>query len=230
MFATLINQISTNAGQKLAFTHAGIFYVRKHFSTTLYRCPDTPVYRLNGRTAFVDECDKQRVRSGHLLFYSLCYSTSTFPMPHCLAATGRQPTKRAPLLRTIPTPFAFGILNGKSAAASQAVPPTYGKSSVLKCCALTRSSAASACVIQASASLPPCVCTPANVSIAKPATLKICTRCLSQLWNVNKASSKQYAVAYNPSSSGGVARTATLILKTSFTKHFNDYRAWKQKA
>lgn len=94
MFATLINNIPTNAMRKLAFIHAGIFYVRRHSSTTLYRCPSTPVYRLNGHTAFVGECDKQRDRLGHLLFL-LCYNTPTLPTPHCLAATERRPTKRA---------------------------------------------------------------------------------------------------------------------------------------
>lgn len=95
MFATLINHIRTNAMRKLAFIHAGIFYVRRHSSITLYRCPSTPVYRLNGHTAFVRECDKQRDRLGHLLFYTLCYSITNFPTPHCLAATERRPTKRA---------------------------------------------------------------------------------------------------------------------------------------
>lgn len=94
MFATLNNNIRTNAMRKLAFIHAGIFYVRRHSSITLYRCPSTPVYRLNGHTAFVRECVKRRDRLGHLLFL-LCYSITNFPTLHRLAATERRPTKRA---------------------------------------------------------------------------------------------------------------------------------------
>lgn len=46
---------------------AGIFYVRL-FSVIdkLYLC--TPVYVLNGHTAFLDECDEQRDRHGYFLF------------------------------------------------------------------------------------------------------------------------------------------------------------------
>ena len=52
MFAVLIINITQNAGRRLAFQCAGVFYVRIHIGTTLYRYPCTPVYRLNGRTAF----------------------------------------------------------------------------------------------------------------------------------------------------------------------------------
>ena len=93
MFATLNNNIRTNAARQLAFIHAGIFYVRRHSSITLYRCPSTPVYRLNGHTAFVRECVKRRDRLGHLLFL-LCYSITNFPTLHRLVATERRPTKR----------------------------------------------------------------------------------------------------------------------------------------
>ena len=94
MFAVLNNHIRLNAGRELAFQCAGIFYVRIH-CTTLYRCSNTPVYRLNGRTAFSRECVKQRVRFGHLFYLYLCYSITTFPILHCLAETERPPTKRA---------------------------------------------------------------------------------------------------------------------------------------
>ena len=94
MFAVLINNILTNAGRRLAFQCAGIFYVRNRFSTTLYRYPCTPVYRLNGRTAFVSECDEQRDRRGYLFYLYLCYSITHFPMLQCSAATERPPTKR----------------------------------------------------------------------------------------------------------------------------------------
>ena len=95
MFAVLNNHIRLNAGRELALQRAGIFYVRNYFSTTLYRCSNTPVYRLNGRTAFSRECVKQRVRFGHLFYLYLCYSITTFPILHCLAETERPPTKRA---------------------------------------------------------------------------------------------------------------------------------------
>ena len=106
MFAVPNNYIyiPTNAGRELAFTHAGIFYVRT-YCTTLYRYLCTPVYRLNGRTAFVGECVRQRDRHRYFLFL-LCYSTPTIPTPHCLSAAERQPTKRVPLpfaLPAIPT-------------------------------------------------------------------------------------------------------------------------------
>ena len=108
MFAVLINNILTNAGRRLAFQCAGIFYVRNRFSTTLYRYPCTPVYRLNGRTAFVSECDEQRDRRGYLFYLYLCYSITHFPMLQCSAATERPPTKRVPhphsLLPEILTP------------------------------------------------------------------------------------------------------------------------------
>lgn len=108
MFAVLNNHIRLNAGRELALQRAGIFYVRNYFSTTLYRCSNTPVYRLNGRTAFSRECVKQRVRFGHLFYLYLCYSITTFPILHCLAETERPPTKRAsdphPLLPEILTP------------------------------------------------------------------------------------------------------------------------------
>ena len=92
MFAASINNISRNAGHGLA-GFAGVFYVRT-YCTTLYRCPSTPVHRLNGHAAFLDECDRQRDRLGHFLFL-LCYTTSRFPTPDCLPATGRRPTRRA---------------------------------------------------------------------------------------------------------------------------------------
>jgi len=108
MFAVLNNNISRNAGRELALQRAGIFYVRNRFSTTLYRYPCTPVHRLNGHAAFLDECVKQRDRHGYLFYLYLCYSTSRFPTPHCLATTERPPTKRAPhphsLLPEILTP------------------------------------------------------------------------------------------------------------------------------
>ena len=126
MFATSINHISRNAGRRACIERAGVFYVRT-YCTTLYRYPCTPVYRLNGRTAFLDECDRQRDRHGYLLFL-LCYNASRFPTPHCLPATERQPTKRARTSRPspgTPTPTlpAWGW-TCTAAASATAVRPT----------------------------------------------------------------------------------------------------------
>ena len=94
MCATLnINTISVNAGQWLALM-VQAFFMPVNIVLNLYRYRCTPVYRLNGRTAFVDECVKQRDRHGYLLFL-LCVIFIHFPTLHCLAATERQPTKPA---------------------------------------------------------------------------------------------------------------------------------------
>lgn len=132
MFATSINHISRNAGRRACINRAGVFYVRT-YCTTLYRYPCTPVYWLNGRTAFLDECDRQRDRHGYLLFL-LCYNASRFPTPHCLAATERQPTKRARTSRPspgIPTPTlpAWGWTCTAAASATAARPTRTGKPS-----------------------------------------------------------------------------------------------------
>lgn len=94
MFAVLIiNNISRNAGRELALTLQA-FFMSAYIVVFRYWYLCTPVYRLNGRTAFLDECDKQRDRHGYL-FLLLCVITSSFPTLHCLAATERQPTKPA---------------------------------------------------------------------------------------------------------------------------------------
>lgn len=94
MFAVLIiNNISRNAGRGLALTLQA-FFMSAYIVVFRYWYLCTPVYRLNGRTAFLDECDKQRDRHGYL-FLLLCVITSSFPTLHCLAATERQPTKPA---------------------------------------------------------------------------------------------------------------------------------------
>ena len=131
MFAVLNNHIRLNAGRELALQRAGIFYVRNYFSTTLYRCSNTPVYRLNGRTAFSRECVKQRVRFGHLFYLYLCYSITTFPILHCLAETERPPTKRAsdphPLLPEILTPTSHAwAWTCRAATSATAARPTAG--------------------------------------------------------------------------------------------------------
>lgn len=94
MFAVLIiNNIPTNAGRGLALTLQA-FFMSAYIVVFRYWYSCTPVYRLNGRTAFVGECDKQRDRHGYLLFL-LCVIFTNFPTLHCLAATERQPTKPA---------------------------------------------------------------------------------------------------------------------------------------
>lgn len=94
MFATLnINIISVNAGQWLALM-VQAFFMPVNIVLNLYRYRCTPVYRLNGRTAFTDECVKQRDRHRYLLFL-LCVNFISIPTLHCLAAAERQPTKPA---------------------------------------------------------------------------------------------------------------------------------------
>lgn len=94
MFAVLIiNNIVSNAGRGLALILQA-FFMSAYIIVFRYWYLCTPVYRLNGRTAFETECDKQRDRHGYLLFL-LCVIFSLFPTLHCLAATERQPTKPA---------------------------------------------------------------------------------------------------------------------------------------
>ena len=95
MFAVLIINITQNAGRELAFQRAGIFNVRIHIGTTLYRYPCTPVYRLNGRTAFCGNVMSNGTGTD-TFFYLLCYTLPQIPTPQCSAATERPPTKRAP--------------------------------------------------------------------------------------------------------------------------------------
>lgn len=153
MFATSINHISRNAARQLAFIHAGIFYVRRHSSITLYRCPSTPVYRLNGHTAFLDECDRQRDRLGHLLFL-LCYNSSRIPMQDCLSATERRPTKRAQRLPSTPIPCG-STLRRAAATAARRTPPICATPSAANSSACVPTSAASACATRARCSSSP---------------------------------------------------------------------------
>lgn len=168
MFATSINHISENAARQLAFIHAGIFYVRRHSSTTLYRCPSTPVYRLNGHTAFSDECDRQRDRLGHLLFL-LCYNSSVIPTQDCLSATERRPTKRAICLLSTPTPCG-STLRRAAATAARRTPPTCAPGCAVICCKRILPCAASASRTPARFSSPPSTCRAASASAARPTT------------------------------------------------------------
>lgn len=180
MFATLNNNIRTNAMRKFAFIHAGIFYVRRHSSITLYRCPSTPVYRLNGHTAFVRECVKRRDRLGHLLFL-LCYSITNFPTLHRLAATERRPTKRAHRLLSTPTPCG-STLRRAAATAARRTQPTCATSSAANSSACVPTSAASACATRAHCSSSPSTCREASAYAALPTTCGTCAPCPSRRW------------------------------------------------
>ena len=180
MFAASINHIRTNAMRKLAFIHAGIFYVRRHSSTTLYRCPSTPVYRLNGHTAFVRGCDRQRDRLGHLLFL-LCYSITNFPTQDCLSATERRPTKRAHRLLSTPTPFG-STLRRAAATAARRTPPTCAPGCAVICCKRILPCAASASRTPARFSSPPSTCRAASASAARPTTCGTCAPWPSRRW------------------------------------------------
>ena len=83
----------TNAGRGLALTLQA-FFMSAYIVVFRYWYSCTPVYRLNGRTAFVGECVTQRDRHGYL-FLLLCVIFTNFPTLHCVAATERQPTKLA---------------------------------------------------------------------------------------------------------------------------------------
>ena len=72
MFVASNNYISRNAARRLAFIHVGIFYVRRFYCITSYRYSNTPVYPLNGDTAFLGESVRQRDRFGYLFFYTCC--------------------------------------------------------------------------------------------------------------------------------------------------------------
>ena len=94
MFAVLNNfNKRPNAGRELALTLQA-FFMSAYIVVFRYWYLCTPVYRLNGRTAFGRKCVKQRDRHGYLILL-LCVIFTTFPTLHCLAATERQPTKPA---------------------------------------------------------------------------------------------------------------------------------------
>lgn len=180
MFAASINHIRTNAARQLAFIHAGIFYVRRHSSITLYRCPSTPVYRLNGHTAFVRECDRQRDRIGHLLFL-LCYSITNFPTQACLSATERRPTKRAHRLLSTRTPCG-STLRREAATAARRTQPTCATPSAANSSACVPTSAASACATRARCSSSPSTCRAASAYVARLTTCGTCAPWPSRRW------------------------------------------------
>ena len=97
MFAVLIiNHITTDAGRELALSVQAFFMSADIVSIFIKIWHlGTPVYALNGRTAFGFECDKQRVRPGCFFYYRLCYQIKTISTAHCLAPTRRPLTTRA---------------------------------------------------------------------------------------------------------------------------------------
>ena len=109
MFAVLINIIVVNAGRELAFILQA-FFMSAYFVQFRYWYLCTPVYALNGHTAFTTECDEQRVRHRYLLFL-LCKITSRIPLSLCSAVTERLPTKRVsfPVFHSTATPCAITI-------------------------------------------------------------------------------------------------------------------------
>lgn len=164
MFAVLnIYNISTNAGRELALTLQA-FFMSAYIVVFRYWYLCTPVYRLNGRTAFVDECVKQRDRHGYLLFL-LCVIFIHFPTLHCLAATERQPTKPAHSYSTR-THFVRTMQRANADASLRLHRPcASSSSSVLQAC--IRTSAKSRYTILAFSSLPECGCMEAELSINK---------------------------------------------------------------
>ena len=96
IFAVLINNIKPNAGRELALPMQAFFMSADIVSIFIKIWHlGTPVYALNGRTAFGFECDKQRVRPGCFFYYRLCYQIKTISTAHCLAPTRRPLTTRA---------------------------------------------------------------------------------------------------------------------------------------
>ena len=179
MFAASNNHISKNAMRQLAFD-AGIFYVRRHSSITLDRCPCTPVYRLNGHTAFFDEDVRQRDRLGHLLFL-LCYKSSKFPTQDCLSATERRPTKRANRLLSTPTPCGSTPRRAAGTAVGR-TPPPCGPTSVTNFSVCVPKSGASGCATRASSSSCACALTEAAASASRPTTSRTCGDGPSKRW------------------------------------------------
>ena len=165
--------------RQLAFD-AGIFYVRRHSSINLDRCPSTPVYRLNGHTAFVCRCDRQRDRLGHLLFL-LCYNITNFPTPRCLAATERRPTKRANRLLSTPTPCGSTPRRAAGTAVGRTPPPCVPTSAAsFSVCVPT--SGASGCATRARCSSSSSGCRAASGCAAGPTTSGTCAPWPSRRW------------------------------------------------
>lgn len=164
MFAVRNNfNISRNAGRELALTLQA-FFMSAYFVVLRYWYSCTPVYRLNGRTAFLDECVTQRDRHGYL-FLLLCVISSSFPTLQCVAVTERQPAKTAHSYSTR-THFVRTMQRANADASLRLHRPCASSSlSALQAC--IRTSAKSRYTILAFSSLPECGCMEAELSINK---------------------------------------------------------------
>lgn len=164
MFAVRNNfNITPNAGRELALTLQA-FFMSAYFVVLRYWYSCTPVYRLNGRTAFGVECVTQRDRHGYL-FLLLCVIFNSFPTLQCVAATERQPAKPAHSYSTR-THFVRTMQRANADASLRLHRPCASSSlSALQAC--IRTSAKSRYTIPAFSSLPVCGCTEAELSTSK---------------------------------------------------------------
>lgn len=162
MFVASNNYISRNAARRLAFIHVGIFYVRRFYCITSYRYSNTPVYPLNGDTAFLGESVRQRDRFGYLLFYTLCYNSPVIPMQNCLSVTERRPTKRASASLSFlwtATPYVT-TPHLANAVASHPIQQLCARHSAMRCFLNIPASVESKSRIVASVSMPEYGCIP----------------------------------------------------------------------
>lgn len=160
----------TNAGRGLALTLQA-FFMSAYIVVFRYWYSCTPVYRLNGRTAFVGECVTQRDRHGYLLFL-LCVIFTNFPALQCVAATERQPTKPAHKysIRT----HCVSTTPRASVAASLLPLWNYGHSSSVCSLQLIRTSVVSRYTIPAYSSQPVSGCMAVGSSSNKPIPCRTC--------------------------------------------------------
>ena len=164
MFASRNNfNISRNAGQRLALTLQA-FFMSAYLVFIRYWYLCTPVYRLNGRTAFLDECVTQRDRHGYL-FLLLCVISSRLPMLQCVATTERQPAKTAHSSST--RTHSVRTMQRANADASLLLHPPCANSSSSALQTCIRTFAKSRCTIPAFSSLPVYGCTEAELSTSK---------------------------------------------------------------
>ena len=164
MFAVLNNfNRRPNAGRELAL-NLQAFFMSAYFVVLRYWYSCTPVYRLNGRTAFGRKCVKQRDRHGYL-FLLLCVIFTTFPTLHCLATTERQPAKTAHSSST--RTYSVRTMQRANADASLRLHRPCASSSLSALQACIRTSAKSRYTIPAFSSLPVCGCTEAELSTSK---------------------------------------------------------------
>lgn len=177
----LNNHIISDAGQ-LASKRAGIFYARKH-SSTLYRYPCTPVWNCNRTTGIRDELLSSGKGTDTFILKTvcLCLTTLNFPTPHCIAASERRPTKRAPSLRSTPTPYGSTPPAATDAVVLPTPRPCAGSCAGCCCnpmppCAASASRTPASCFSLPSGSMGESVCA-GRLTISKT-----CTTSPSRLW------------------------------------------------